>query len=102
MKTRRILIVGLALLLLVALFPPRKLSSDRHPDLVPSRAFYFPGGMDFSYYHPDKNTSYPVEIDQPRMLVEWMIILSSTGILVAIFQTSETGPNQSLRETGPP
>jgi len=110
MKTKKqtaILIIGICLCAVCALYPPRKMANPSDlrflieggnttseiitPEIVIPHAFLF--SMDFGLYsssirtgvNPDSRlVRYKVEVDDGRLLAELVLIASLTGIVVLV------------------
>ena len=83
--TRVVLIVGLLLVLLAALFPPMTFVYPRQGD-----NFYFAARRSFLFALPDTMTKQMitrgydpsrgyVRVDYHRLMVEWVVIAAGTG-----------------------
>jgi hypothetical protein len=95
--TKSILLIGLCLCLICALFPPRTTTTTSSfqfdttgGKLIPTRAFLF--APDFGIYIHPNGTVLPTVVDGGQLLAELVLIASSTGILIVVFK-----PNDAAR-----
>jgi hypothetical protein len=93
MKTQHqaaILLIGICLCAICALFPPRRLVGGNYPPSIKpadiTHAMLFSG--DFTFFvktHNDGGTeSWPVELDTGSLLAELVLIVSLTGIIILV------------------
>src|SRR4051812_44885445 len=89
-RSRNILLVGLVLLGLVGLFPPRRATDMMRPHRVASRAFLFSGSL--YEYQDERGEGFSAEVDVGRLLAEVLLVASLTGIGLAAASRPGAGP----------
>ncbi len=89
---RPILLLGIVLLWYIALFPPRRPQRVEQSHLSVSRAFLL---SEEFYLERSDTASIRAEIDTGRMLAEIVMVVTSLGLILALFPSTPSGTNAS-------
>lgn len=76
-RQRKIIVVGVVVIMMMGIFPPWKLTLNSHKFRDQE-----PAGYRLLINPPESEGWYSAEIDLTRLLVQWILVVIGTGLAV--------------------